>query len=591
MVARQRGALGTALTAALSLCAAIAGCTGSVDSRCGTCDPGTGVNAQRPSDPNTVTPATDEEPGGIGDARTTTGVGNATRIPKISNAQWESSTQDLLRLAAPSGLSEDFTPEAHDKGYDTVAASTLTVSGDAWSRYQTAAEALALQVTSDAAQLAKITPSGTFANDNAKADAFVTQFGRRAFRRALSNDEKAAYLALYAQGPALAGGAAFPAGVRLVLEAMLQSPNFLYRVETSTNDKNPKDPRAFLSGYELATRLSFALTGSTPSDELLTAAENKELDSADGVAKWAAKLLDTPRAKDMLLSFNEQTFGVSDFGTQDKDPALKFNAAMLEPTLKDEARSFLSFVIDQGGGIELLLTSNVAFVNASTAPFYGLSGISGTAMQQRELDAKTRAGLLTQVGFLSKNATRNTSDPVHRGLGVLRRVLCDEPDPPPMMFSLPQAMAGLTTREVYEKATACGVGCHDTLINPPGFSFEMFDAVGSLRTSDQGKPIDATGTLTLREGYTSAEKRDGKQTKVTFDGAVDLMNQLADQPRVHECYARNFMRYVLGRELAAVERGAGSALGEASQKAGSMRELLLSLVKLDTFRARVSDPE
>jgi hypothetical protein len=309
------------------------------------------------------------------------------------------------------------------------------------------------------------------------------------------------------------------------------------------------------------------------------------------VAKWAQKLLDTPRAKDMLLSFNEQTFAVSDFGTQDKDPALKFNAALLEPTLKDEARRFLSFVIDQGGGIELLLTSNVAFVNASTAPFYGLSGITGTTMQQRELDAQTRAGLLTQVGFLSKNATRNTSDPVHRGLGVLRRVLCDEPDPPPMMFSLPQAMTGLTTREVYEKATACGVGCHDTLINPPGFAFEMFDAVGTLRTSDQGKPIDATGTLTLRDGYTSAEKRDGKQTKVTFDGAVDLMNQLAEQPRVHECYARNFMRYVLGRELASVERGAGSALGEASQKAGSMRELLLALVKLDTFRARVSDPE
>jgi hypothetical protein len=180
---------------------------------------------------------------------------------------------------------------------------------------------------------------------------------------------------------------------------------------------------------------------------------------------------------------------------------------------------------------------------------------------------------------------------VHRGLGVLRKVLCDEPDPPPMMFALPQAMTGLTTREVYEKATACGVGCHDTLINPPGFAFEMFDAVGTLRSTDQGKPVDATGTITLREGYTPAEKRDGKQTKVTFDGAVDLMNQLADQPRVHECYARNFMKYALARELSPVERGASSALGETSQKASSMRELLLALVKLDAFRARVSDPE
>jgi hypothetical protein len=577
-----------ALTAALLLSAFGTSCTGSIDSSSG---PGLGAGSDAPAGPNTITPGNDEQPGGVGDPRSSNGVGYSTRVPKLTNAQWENSTQDLLRLAAPSGLSEEFTPEAHDKGYDTIAASTLTISGDAWSRYQSAAEALAQQVSNDGALLAKITPSGTFANDNAKADAFITQFGRRAFRRPLSSEEKAAYLALYAQGPNLVGGTPFPAGVRLVLEAMLQSPNFLYRVETASNDKNPKDPRAFLSGYEVATRLSFALTNATPSDELLAAAENKELDSADGVIKWATKLLDSPRARDVLLSFHEQTFGIAEFGTQDKDPALKFNAVALEPTLKDEARRFLTFVIDQGAGIELLLTSNVTFVNASTAPFYGLSGVTGTAMQQRELDATARAGLLTQLGFLSKNATRSGSDPVHRGLGVLRRVLCDEPDPPPMMFMLPQAMPGMSTREVYEKATACGVGCHDTLINPPGFAFEMFDAVGSVRSSDQGKPINATGTITLREGYTSAEKSAGKQTRVTFDGAVDLMNQLADQPRVHECYARNFMRFVLARELASVERGAGSVLGETSQKQRSARELLLALVKLDAFRARVSDPE
>jgi hypothetical protein len=589
MAAWRGGTKNTALTAALLLSALTASCTGSIDSTSGPAAPG--ESGQAPAGPNTVVPGSDQQPGGVGDATSTNGVGYSTRVPKLTNLQWENSTQDLLRLAAPSGLSDDFTPEARDKGYDTIAASTLTVSGDAWSRYQSAAEALAQQVTGDAAQLAKITPSGTFANDNAKADAFVTQFGRRAFRRPLSAEEKSAYLALYAQGTSLVGGAAFPAGVRLVLEAMLQSPNFLYRVESATNDKNPKDPRAFLSSYEVATRLSFALTNSTPSDELLTAAENKELDSAEGVTKWATKLLDSPRARDVLLSFHEQTFGIAEFGTQDKDPALKFNAAALEPTLKDEARSFFSFVMDQGAGIELLLTSNVTFVNASTAPFYGLSGVTGTALQQRELDAKSRAGLLTQLGFLTKNATRSGSDPVHRGLGVLRRVLCDEPDPPPMMFMLPQAMPGMTTREVYEKATACGVGCHDTLINPPGFAFEMFDAVGSIRTSDQGKPINAAGTITLREGYTSAEKMAGKTTEVKFDGAVDLMNQLADQPRVHECYARNFMRFVLARELASVERGAGSALGETSQKQRSARELLLSLVKLDAFRARVSDPE
>jgi hypothetical protein len=590
MWSRQRGEARTALIASALLGALSGSCTGAIDTRCGECEPAA-PGAGAPGDPNGTTPASSQEPGGIGDARSTTGVGNSTRIPKLSNAQWENSTQDLLKLSAPSGMSEEFTPEAQDKGYDSIAASTLTVSGDAWARYQTAAEALAQRVTSDAAQLAKITPSGTFANDDARANAFVTQFGRRAFRRPLSNEEKAAYVALYASGPSLVGGAPFPAGVRLVLEAMLQSPNFLYRVEHATNESKPSDPRAFLSGYELATRLSFALTNSTPSDELLDAAENKELDSADGVAKWAAQLLDTPRARDVLLAFHEQTFGIEEFGTQDKEPALGFDTDALEPLLKDEARHFLSFVIDRSAGIELLLTSNVTFVNASTAPFYGLAGVSGSALQQRELDTKTRSGLLTQLGFLSKNATRSTSDPVHRGLAVVRRVLCDDPDPPPMMFALPQPVAGVTTRELYEKATACGVGCHDTLINPPGFAFETFDAVGKFRTTDEGKPVDATGTLTLREGFTSAEKRAGAQTKLSFDGAVELMHKLAETPRVHECYARNFMRFVLARELASVERGAGSALGGTSRERGSMREVLLALVKLDAFRARVSEPE
>ncbi len=598
MLSRRRGAACTALIASALLAALSEGCTGAIDTQLGAPGapgaggaPGASGAPGAPGNPNSVTPATSEEPGGVGDARSITGVGNSTRIPKLSNAQWENSTQDLLRLTAPSGLSEEFTPEAQDKGYDTIAASTLTVSGDAWARYQTAAEALAQRVTADAAQLAKITPSGSFANDDAKAAAFVTQFGRRAFRRPLSSEEKSAYMGLYARGPSLVGGAPFASGVRLVLEAMLQSPNFLYRVERATNDGKAGDPRAFLSGYELATRLSFALTNSTPGDDLLDAAENKELDGADGLEKWAAKLLDTPRAREVMLAFHEQTFGIEEFGTQDKEPALGFDASALEPLLKEEARRFLSFVVDRSAGIELLLTSNVTFVNASTAPFYGLTGVSGSALQQRELDAKTRAGLLTQLGFLSKNATRSSSDPVHRGLAIVRKVLCDDPDPPPMMFALPQPVAGVTTREVYEKATACGVGCHDTLINPPGFAFETFDAVGKFRTTDEGKPVDATGTLTLREGYSSAEKKAGAQTKISFNGPVELMQKLAETPRVHECYARNFMRYVLARELASVERGAGSALGDASREHGSMREVLLALVKLDAFRARVSEPE
>ena len=552
--------------AGIGLALAVGGCSGVVEP-CEGCTVQSGASG--PSTPN--------------------GVGYASRFPKLSNAQWERSVQDLLRLPAPSGLSADFTQEPGDKGYDTVAAATLTVSGDAWSRYRTAAETLAEQVTADAAKLAEITPGGTFANDTEKGKAFIDAFGKRALRRPLRDEEKAAYLALYANGPALVGGSAFSAGVRLVLEAMLQSPSFLYRVETAATN-SVDEQKAWLSGYEVATRLSYALWGTMPSDELLAAAAAGELTSKRGVVRWAGKLLDAPRARELLLSFHEQTFATAAYGTQDKDPGLGFDAAALAPLMKSEARMFFEHVIDTAGGITQLLTEPIAYVNEDTASFYGLSGVTGTALQKRSLDASERAGLFTQLGFLTKNATRDGSDPVHRGLAVLRKLLCDEPDPPPMMFSLPAQEPGLTTRETYEKVTACGGSCHKEMINPPGFAFEVFDAVGKLRSSEVGKPIDATGTLSLRDGFTLAEKKASATTPLSFDGPVDLLRKLSTTPRVHECYARNFMKYLLARELDPVERGASSSLGEGSLRSGSMRELLLQLVALDTFRSRVSDP-
>ena len=188
-------------------------------------------------------------------------------------------------------------------------------------------------------------PSGTFANDAARGEAFVTQFGARAYRRALTSEEKASYVALFAKGPELVGGTALNAGVRLVLEAMLQSPHFLYRVEQSAGGK---DGKVALSNHEVATRLSFALLGTTPSDELLKAADAGELANEAGVAKWAGKLLDAPAARDVLMSFHEQTFAIEAYGTQDKDPALKFDAEALAPVLKDEARRFFGMVIDEG---------------------------------------------------------------------------------------------------------------------------------------------------------------------------------------------------------------------------------------------------
>jgi hypothetical protein len=524
-----------------------------------------------------------DRPGGVGDPSTPNGVGWSSRFPKLSNEQWEKSVQQLFYLTDSSGQSDSLAAERADKPYDTISAAEETISGDAWSRYQTAAENVAEAIVGDAAKLAKIAPK---AGDGA---ALVKALGRRAYRRPLTSEETTAYNTLFTSGATLIGsGDAFKDGARVVLEAMLQSPFFLYRVEQS--EKANSDKKIPLSSDEIATRLSFALWGAMPSDELFAAADKGELDSKEGVAKWAGTLLDDPKAKDALIGFHEQTFQISQYGTQDKDSSLGFNAEALTPALQQEAKMFFEdVVITQQGGIADLLTQPVAFVNQTTAPFYGLAGVTGDALQKRELDPETRAGLLTQLGFLSKNATRKGSDPVHRGLIVARKVLCDEPDPPPMMFTLPEAEAGLTTREVYEKATACGKGCHDTLINPPGFAFEGFDAIGKVRTEDNDKPVDASGSLTIRQGYTSAEKKKNPSSQLEFEDAIDLVAQLATLPRVHECYARNWMQYVFARELDPAEKGAWEALAKTSQEKTSVRSVITSMVQLDAFRTRVAD--
>jgi hypothetical protein len=524
-----------------------------------------------------------------GDPATPNGVGWSTRYPKLSNSQWEKSVQQLFYLTEVTGQQDALAAERADALFDTIAAAEATIGGDSWGRYQSAAENVAESIVGDAAKLAKLTPSGTFADANAKGAAFIKAFGRRAYRRPLTTEEQTTYTTLFKSGASLVGsGDAYKDGVRVVLEAMLQSPFFLYRVEQST--KANGDRKVALSGDEIASRLSYALWGTMPTDELFAAASAGELDKKEGVAKWANTLLADPKAEEALVAFHEQIYQVDQYGGQVKSASFGFDAEALAPALRQEAHLFIEDVIlKQKGGIADLLTQPVGYVNQDTAKFYGLTGVSGSELQRRDLDPETRAGLFTQLGFLAKNATSANSDPVHRGLMIVRKVLCDDPDPPPMMFNLPEMKPGLTTREVYEETTQCGGQCHNTLINPPGFAFEGFDTVGQVRDTDNGKPVDAASALEIRQGYTSADKKKSPSTMLEFDGAVDMLTQLADTPRVHECYARNWMAYLLAREVDPAERGAWEAIAKTSQDSAAVRNMITALVQLDTFRTRVAD--
>lgn len=555
----------------VGLLAALAGCTGDITG--GPDGAGAGPGMTPGQSPEGVT--------------TPDGVGWATRFPKLSNEQWENSVRDVFYLDAPTGLAESFAPGPADGGYDNQAAAGQTVAGDAWQRYQVAAEALAKLVTDDAQKLAKLVPASAPSSGPDRARATITDLGLRTYRRPLSSSEVDAYVALYDKGAALDSADPFRSGINLVIQTMLQSPHFLYRVESSAH---PEGPRIWLNGFEVATRLSYALWNTTPPKELLDAAAAGELKSAEALKARALSMLADPRATTTLERFHEQTFRSGVFGSQLKDA--KFDFDPVAPVLAEEARLFFADVVAQGGGIREILTKPIAYVNEATAPFYGITGITGTQLQKVDLDPTRRIGLLSQVGFLSQTGARTLTDPVHRGLAVLKEVLCDDPDPPPPIeITTPVVPPGQTTRQTYEQATACGPGCHNTLINPPGFAFEHFDTVGRWRDDEGGLPIDVTGTFGARVGWSVDAKHENEPIMLEFDGAVDLLTQLAELDRTHDCYARHLLQFVLAKPVDPAELGAGNLLGEHSKTSGAASAILGELVTLNTFRARALDPQ
>jgi hypothetical protein len=246
-----------------------------------------------------------------------------------------------------------------------------------------------------------------------------------------------------------------------------------------------------------------------------------------------------------------------------------------------EAQAFVRHVVfEEDEGLSRLLTAPYTFVDASLARVYDVSGTFGSELQRVDLDPAQRAGLLTQVGFLTRNASSTDPDAIHRGVFVNHSILCAPLPPPPMMVPPlpPDESDSLTMRQRIERHTGegtCGASCHGTMINPIGFAFERFDALGQWRELDRGLPVDTTASYEF-EGV-----------PVAYDGAVELANVIADQPIAHRCYAQHWIEYAFGRALGPndaplTERvGAGSLAGELS-----VRELLIELVLSESFRTR-----
>jgi hypothetical protein len=486
------------------------------------------------------------------------------RVVRLTHSQWEASIRDLLKLDALPGLSTGFAgdpPEGMFSNNERRLYVTSTLRED----YQRAAETLATQIAGSAQAITRVTGGTT------DAATFIRTFGRRTFRRPLTTAEEQKYQAVFTSGASLvASGDAFADGVRMVIEAMLQSPNFVYRSELGTDG-------APLSGYEMASKLSFFLRDTTPDDALLDAAAAGELDTASGVIARATTMLDGESAQAVLGRYHAELFGIDRYLQIDKNrTAFPTYETTLNAELVQADQLFFDRIFSTGQGMRGILTSTLAFVSSASAGFYGVSA-SGQGLTEVALGPE-RPGILTRLGFLAQNATLSQPDPIHRGVDVLNRLLCADLVPPDGTIpELPQVKAGQTNRQRVEDHTEVGscAGCHATLINPIGFAFENFDAMGQIRTMDNGNPIDTTGELELPDGLHA------------FNGAAELAALIAEAPGVHGCYTKHLAEYTLARDMVGGDRTLVDAIeGISMNNNAGTKALVLSLISQPSFLTR-----
>jgi hypothetical protein len=373
---------------------------------------------------------------------------------------------------------------------------------------------------------------------------FITDFGRRAWRRPLTAAEIDRYSRL-----AMSSAATLKdvnAALMHTTSALLASPNFLYRVEIGQPDPTAGG-RYRYSGWEMASRISYFLWNTTPDSELLTAAETGKLSTPDGIRAQVARLLASLRARAGFAdNFGRELMGLDALADTPK------NDARLTPSLRTSmgAQLYRMFEsrLDAGADVLDLYDTGTFLVNADLATIYGIAGITGTALVPAQLPAGVpRAGILGTAAFLTLQSKQDATSPTARGKFVRENLLCDEvPDPPDNIDTSlkdPPAGAKVTLREhmdMHRSNPVCAT-CH-AMMDPLGYAFESFDWLGAFRDKDNGKPVDTTGAI---EGVPFTDARD-------FAGAIRKL------PKAQECLLRNIFRYASGHKETASD---GTELG------------------------------
>ena len=502
-----------------------------------------------------------------------------TPIRRLTRFEYNNTVRDLLGdTTNPANV---LPPEEEVAGFNNQAGA-FTTSDLLVEQYMKVAEDVSARAIGNLDALMEGCDPASQGNESCARE-FIERWGQRAYRRPLTQDESDRLMGVFDFALNDPDFGTFADGIQLVMEVVLQSPNFLYRPEYGGETPIEGDVVPFTS-WEMATKLSYMLWNTMPDDSLFEAAQRDELTTPEQIAAQATRMLEDDRARDTIHNFHEQWLLLTHLESVTKDTAIypNYNAG-LKPLWEQELEAFIEHVILEGdGSLETLFTANYSFMNEELAAFYGndvIAPVSGSEFQRVDLDPTRRAGILTSAALMATHSNLNQSSPVFRGKFVREQLMCDTLPLPPndLVIEPPELDPTKTTKEQFEEigADPACAGCH-SLMNPIGFAFEHYDGVGQWRDVQNGKPIDAVGEVVQTDDI------DG-----TYDGAVELAQALANSTQVQECVTSQWFRFAYNRSVSELDSCSFDQLSD--RFAGSnfnIRELLVALTQTNAFLYR-----
>jgi hypothetical protein len=405
------------------------------------------------------------------------------------------------------------------------------------------------------------------------AKQIISNFARNAYRRPITDADLAAPMKFYEKGHETRG---FEGGVQQAVMAILASPKFLYRVEGVPADAQPGKIYR-ISDVELASRLSFFLWSQGPDKELLDAAVAGKLKDTAEVDRQVKRMLADPRSKSLTTSFADQWFTVDEIDSIEPDPSLfpEFDN-QLRRAFRQEIELFVNSVFSEDQNVVNLLTADYTFVNERLAQHYGIPNVRGDRFRRVQLTQPYRYGILGKGAFLMGMSYANRTSPVRRGAWILEQITGTPPHaPPPGVEALKENMDGQKAQTVRERMVAhrenptCN-SCHG-IIDPIGFSFENFNAIGQWRDKDR-----ETGTLIEASDTIHGEK---------INGPVDLRNMILRRPdQFVQTLTIKLMTYALGRGVEAHDMPTVRAIvRDAARHDYKFSSIVTGIVNSDPF--------